>query len=197
MPSSLACAILAGGKSSRMGEDKALLPYGSFDTLAEYQIRKFSPYFDAIYLSCENREKFHFVANFIEDQRGFTHRSPLLGIYSLLSNIKEDAVLVIGVDMPKITPELVDTLKQTYLEYPQTDAIIAQSPRGIEPLCAIYTKAILPSLKSALQSDVLKLQHFIATLDVQKITFENEESFCNLNYPDQYRNLIQKEQKHG
>ncbi len=197
MSSSLACAILAGGKSSRMGEDKALLPYDGYDTLAEYQLHKFSPYFDTIYLSCENREKFHFKANFIEDQRVFAHRSPLLGIYSLLSNIKEDAVLVIGVDMPKITPKLINALKQTYLEYPQTDAIIAQSPRGIEPLCAIYTKAILPPLKTALQSDKLKLQNFIGALDIQKVILEEEELFCNLNYPDQYQNLIKKEQHNG
>ena len=61
---SLCCVILAGGKSSRMGRDKALLPFRGFDSMTEYQIDKFKNHFKKIYISTKNRDKFHFKANF-------------------------------------------------------------------------------------------------------------------------------------
>ena len=45
------CVILAGGKSSRMGQDKTLLPFGGFVTLTHYQVAKFSKVFDEVFVS--------------------------------------------------------------------------------------------------------------------------------------------------
>ena len=47
---SQALVILCGGDSSRMGTDKALLPFGD-ECLLEYMVHKFAPHFDRIYLS--------------------------------------------------------------------------------------------------------------------------------------------------
>jgi molybdopterin-guanine dinucleotide biosynthesis protein A len=44
------CVIFAGGKSSRMGEDKSLLPFGTFSSLAEYQYNRLSNIFDIVYI---------------------------------------------------------------------------------------------------------------------------------------------------
>ena len=49
------CVILAGGKSSRMGQDKTLLPFGGFETLTHYQASKFSKVFDEVFISSKNQ----------------------------------------------------------------------------------------------------------------------------------------------
>ena len=48
------CVILAGGKSSRMGQDKTLLPFGGFKTLTHYEVAKFSKVFEEVYVSSIN-----------------------------------------------------------------------------------------------------------------------------------------------
>jgi len=61
------CVIFAGGKSSRMGENKALLPFAGFETLTEYQYTRLSKIFSSVYISCKDKSIFSFDANFIED----------------------------------------------------------------------------------------------------------------------------------
>ena len=59
MKRSVSAVIFAGGKSSRMGEDKSLLPFGTYTTLAEYQHAKLSKLFYKVYLSAK-KNKFIF-----------------------------------------------------------------------------------------------------------------------------------------
>ncbi|MDQ1268445.1 MAG: molybdenum cofactor guanylyltransferase, partial [Campylobacterota bacterium] len=61
------CVIFAGGKSSRMGKDKSLLPFGTFDTLTEFQLNRLGKIFKNVYISCKEKSKFNFEAEFIED----------------------------------------------------------------------------------------------------------------------------------
>ena len=56
--------ILAGGKSSRMKQDKALLPFGDTNSLAEFQYRRLSKIFSKVYISSKNN-KFDFDVNII------------------------------------------------------------------------------------------------------------------------------------
>ncbi|HGZ69822.1 MAG TPA: molybdenum cofactor guanylyltransferase, partial [Nitratifractor sp.] len=72
--------ILAGGKSSRMGSDKALLPFGGYPTLAEYQYRRLSILFENVYISTKE-DKFDFEAPLILDKEKSS--SPLLAAASI------------------------------------------------------------------------------------------------------------------
>ena len=63
------CVIFAGGKSSRMGEDKALLPFAEFNTLTEFQLTRLKKIFKTVYISCKDKTLFEFDANFIEDYK--------------------------------------------------------------------------------------------------------------------------------
>ena len=58
--------IFAGGKSSRMGEDKALLPFSNYPTLTEFQHDKLSTLFDDVYISAK-QNNFDFECRVIQD----------------------------------------------------------------------------------------------------------------------------------
>jgi len=60
------CVILAGGKSSRMGRDKTLLPFGGFATLTHYGAHKFGRIFERVFISSKF-EKFNPPLPLIKD----------------------------------------------------------------------------------------------------------------------------------
>ena len=85
-----ALVILCGGNSTRMGTDKALLPFG--DTcLIEYLVRKFQPYFSRIYLSVKIKGDYsHLKLPVTEIPDIYPNQGPMSGIFSGLSMIDEE-----------------------------------------------------------------------------------------------------------
>jgi len=76
MKYTIPAVIFAGGKSSRMGKDKASLPFGSYDTLAEYQYQRLKKIFSDIYIGSKT-DKFDFNAPLILDR--YSVSSPMAG----------------------------------------------------------------------------------------------------------------------
>ena len=76
--------IFAGGKSSRMGEDKALLPFANYPTLTEFQQDKLSTLFDEVYISAKEN-KFDFDCKVIQDND--KENSPLVGLISVFESL--------------------------------------------------------------------------------------------------------------
>jgi len=66
MKHTMPAVIFAGGKSSRMGKDKALLPFADCNTLSEFQYNKLTSLFDKVYISSKE-DKFDFEATVITD----------------------------------------------------------------------------------------------------------------------------------
>ena len=97
------CVIFAGGKSSRMGEDKSLLPFSSFDTLAEYQLSRLNKIFKTVYISTKERSKFDFDAAFIEDVKTNNIFAPTAGFVAIFEHIKDDKFFAHSVDSPFVS----------------------------------------------------------------------------------------------
>ena len=102
--------ILAGGKSSRMGEDKALMPFGGCNSMAEYQYKRLKKIFKNVYISAKDN-KFNFDAKIILDR--YKQSSPMVAIASILEELQEDFFLI-SVDMPLLSLEAIKNLKETY-----------------------------------------------------------------------------------
>ena len=96
-----ALVILCGGNSTRMGTDKALLPFG--DTcLIEYLVRKFQPYFSRIYLSVKIKGDYsHLKLPVTEIPDIYPNQGPMSGIFSGLSMIDEECAFFMSVDRLK------------------------------------------------------------------------------------------------
>ena len=173
--------IVAGGKSSRMQTDKALLPFGGFSSLAEFQYVRLAQCFSKVYLSSKDN-KFNFEANIIKDVNNSS--SPLVALVSIFETLSREEVFVLSVDAPFVSHEVIEQLYE--VRESKADVIVIDSSNGLEPLCAIYRRSFLPKAKIALKNNQHRLQSLFKVLEVKKVFIEEEKFFMNLNYPKEY-----------
>jgi molybdopterin-guanine dinucleotide biosynthesis protein A len=175
--------IMAGGKSSRMQQDKALLPFGGYNSLAEYQYKRFKPLFGKVYISAKT-DKFDFAVDIIEDC--YSDSSPLVGLVSIFKQLKDiDGVIVVSVDAPFINKKILNTLLDRAKK--EQKSVVAESLNGIEPLCAFYRKEdVLCVAEAMIEKQKHRLQRLLASIQYQKIFFKETDCFMNLNYPSDY-----------
>ena len=185
MINTYSAVIFAGGKSSRMGKDKSLLPFGNYSTLSEFQQERLKPWFKKVYLSAKEN-KFDFECACIEDKASIS--SPLIGLLSILESIEEDEVFVLSVDAPFVDKGVIaKILKSNDLSY---DAIVAKSPSGIQPLCGLYKKSILPLIYRQIEDNNHKLQALLELARTNYVTFDDDLPFTNLNHPHEYEKAL-------
>ena len=179
----LPCIIIAGGKSSRMGRDKALLPFGGFETLTQYQIHRLTPLFQSLHVSTRGIDKFDFEASFIEDIKVCEAQSPLVALLSIFQRF-DTPVCVLSVDTPFVTEAIFQKLFDALDE--QTDALIAKSPACSHQLCAIYRSSIKDKIIPMLEKNEHKIRTLLEQVNTKYIHFESDDPFLNLNLPDDY-----------
>ena len=180
--------IFAGGKSSRMGRDKALLPLHGYPSMAALQYQKLLPLFETVYLSSKE-EKFDFEAPVVKDL--YPESSPMVALASLFRQLEEEALFVLSVDMPLIGTEEISALLTTYEKQKQTtDILIAESPRGVEPLCGIYHRRILPRITALLDEERHRMRDLHHAVSTERLFFSSAEHFSNVNTPSEYAQIL-------
>lgn len=180
--------IFAGGKSSRMGEDKALLPFGTYNTLSHFQFEKLKKLFSHVYLSAK-KDKFDFDAPVITDRD--PQDSPMVGLLSVFETLDVEEVFILSVDAPFVDAAIIDKLMERQKE--PYDAIVAKSPSGIQPLCGRYRSTILPFIKKQLQADNHRLSNLLTLAHTHFVTFEEDNPFTNLNHRTEYEKAMRQE----
>ena len=156
-------AILCGGKSKRFGSDKTFHFIGD-KTILELVFDKFKNRSDDIFLQTSNNEidrkkKFRFNVNIHSDV--FPEKGPLGGIYSALSNAKYDILFVVGGDLPFVDEKIISELNR----YNDFSIVVPKWLNGfVEPLCALYSKDVMPIIKKRIDSDKLKINDFFKVL---------------------------------
>ncbi len=183
------CVIFAGGKSSRMGEDKSLLPFGPYDTLTQYQLAKLSDIFSKVYISCKDKSKFDFQANFIEDIDTDGLYAPTAGFIAVFEKLEDERFFAISVDAPFISSYEITQLLQ--MDSPKSDATIAKTSFGIQPLCGIYHRSLAPNFLTMLHENNHKLGLLLKNAKTHFVHFENDAAFLNINHPQEYQEAIQ------
>lgn len=177
--------IFAGGKSSRMGTDKALLPFKEYNSLSQYQYTRLQKQFETVYISTKEN-KFDFPCELVLDQ--YDVSSPLAGLLSIFDTLDCEIVFVLSVDAPLVDESVFHALFNAYEE--GYDAIIPESPKGLQPLCGIYSRSIVPLLQKAYANNEHKLTKLLHAANMKKVIFELEEPFTNLNYQEEYEKLL-------
>jgi len=183
--------IFAGGKSSRMGEDKALLPFGNYSTLTEFQQAKLSTLFDKLYISAKEN-KFDFDCMVVEDN--YAVNCPLVGLISVFETLKAEEVFILSVDAPFVNKETIEKLLER--NESRFDVIVPQSPSGVQPLCGLYKRSILPLAYTQLEKENHRLGDLLRLANTLFVEFDEDGPFTNLNHPEEYQHAFRPFEKH-
>ncbi|HOP41503.1 MAG TPA: molybdenum cofactor guanylyltransferase [Geobacteraceae bacterium] len=180
--------ILAGGNSSRMKSNKALLPYRG-ELFIERIHRKLSGIFRDVLLVTNTPESYRFLrCPTVPDV--YPAMGSLAGIHAGLSSCKTPYVFVTACDMPHLNTSLIRRLVGGIN---CQDVIIPESDGGLEPLHAVYGKGALPIMENALSRGNRKIVECCAKLNATVISKEEVAlfdpdflSFANINTPEDY-----------
>jgi molybdopterin-guanine dinucleotide biosynthesis protein A len=138
--------VLAGGKSSRMGADKAFVKFDG-QTLLERALDVAHALTPKVFI-VGSQEKFAGFAPVVEDI--FPEHGPLGGIHAALRSSATDLNLMLAVDMPFVSPALLQCLI-TEAKTAGDASVVAPRPDGRwEPLCAVYRKRFADIAEKAL-----------------------------------------------
>lgn len=181
--------ILAGGTSSRMGRNKALLPFAG-KTLIEHIIDSLRPYCWPIQVvtSKRNHDEFTFLQDIILTTDIYHEKGPLAGIHAGLKNISAHYGFVMACDMPIFSTNLFVQLKK---ELNDQDAVLCPG----QPFHALYHKRILAILETCIHQQELKFSNMLDQINAHFVESEDESCFLNLNSTHDYNLFLKKEIK--
>jgi molybdenum cofactor guanylyltransferase len=186
----LAGFILAGGQSSRMGRDKALLELGGVP-LVLHMARLLEPRVAPVTIIGPPERYTALGLHAVPDDR--TGLGPLGGLATALRVSQHEWNLVVGCDLPYLTREWLDWLMARALDS-TADALVPESARGLEPLCAMYRTRCLATFTAALDRGERKLTDVVARLALERITATQWKPFDasgtlfrNMNTPAGYQ----------
>ncbi len=91
-------------------------------------------------------------------------------------------------DAPFVDKKVIDLLLKHGDN--KCDAIIAQSPSGVQPLCGIYRRSILPLAQENRRKENHKLNDLLKKADTKFIMFDDDTLFTNLNHPHEYESAL-------
>ena len=182
------CVIFAGGKSSRMGEDKALLPFSSYKTLTEFQYSRLKKIFTNVYISCKEKSKFDFNAKFIEDISTNNTYAPTAGFVAMFKELDDERFFVLSVDSPFVSEKEITKLINS--DSLNSDATVAKTEFGLQPMCGIYHRSLDSKFKKMLEEDNHKLGFVLKSSNTNIIHFDDEKPFINMNHPHEYQEAL-------
>lgn len=182
----LAFAILLGGRSSRMGRDKAQLKINTNISFIEKLAYEFNG-FGEKYLSANKSQDYQIqgfrnVSDIIEDI------GPLGGIYSVLNISLKDYVLFLPCDMPLMTK---DAILYLLSKWRGEDICIASSEYGRQPLVGIYSKNCINVIKQLFSEGAHKPGMLLSRMNSKVVDMSAfEECFANINTMEDYKKII-------
>ncbi len=179
-----------------MGRDKALLPFGD-RSLAAWMAKVVQKVCGEVSL-VGSREKYSGLGfPVVEDI--FTDSGPLAGIHAALVHSEAPFSLIVGCDMPNLSPDFLDRLLEIALEG-DSDVVVPESKAlGYEPLCAVYSRNCLPRIEEALRNEERKVSSIFPRLRVRPVMCREWQAydplgklFQNLNTLEDYERARMK-----
>jgi len=187
------CVIFAGGKSSRMGEDKSLLPFGAYNTLTQYQYERMKKIFTHVALSAKSAKKFDFTCKVIEDPKEHFTFAPTAGFVAMFDALHVKKIFVLSVDTPFIDEKVIRSLIEADSE--DCDAVITKTVSGSHPMCGIYHQSLHVRFQNMLKDDDHRLGKLLTQVRTAYLFFDDETPFANLNHPSEYQDALKRLQQ--
>lgn len=180
--------ILAGGASSRMGRNKALLELDG-QALVSRVAGTLARLTDEVVIVANDAGPYRFLGLPVvpDVQPGY---GPLMGLYSGLRAARGELVMAVAVDMPFLSSDLLKTLVALTPGY---DVVIPRAYDRLHPLCAVYRRATcLPAIERAISRGQRRLIAFhpdVRVREVDEATLRQIDpdlrSLMNVNTPEE------------
>lgn len=166
--------VLCGGKSVRMGSDKAFIVYHKQPQYAHIA-GMMNALCDEVLISCNPQQKEQLNKSYeaLVDSATFSNAGPLSGVLTAFETIPGSALLISGCDYPYFT--FNDMLALTQAREPGVDVVCYRNTdTGFEePLLAVYEKQCGPLLLRCFDEGYTSLRHFLKTVNTKYITTNN------------------------
>ena len=197
---SMAMLLLMGGKSRRMGRDKAFLPWGD-----SYLWEKITGEMEAcgpVYLSLAagtpedfpGRERHRNYVLLRDEAEGM---GPMGGICSAFNQTEEEAFFVCACDLPRMDRRYIETLMGLWSRLPEEagyEGLFVCSGERLQPTAGIYHRRLAEALGRSLREKKCRLSSFLAA---RRLFYLEEEklgdlaaSLANINTPEDYSALL-------
>jgi molybdopterin-guanine dinucleotide biosynthesis protein A len=191
----VAAFVLAGGKSTRMGKNKAFLVLGDRTLLAHALELAGNVTRDVRIVGEAN--KFAAFGPTIQDV--YRDRGPLGAIHAALLSTTAELNLMLAVDLPYLQPEFLQYLT---CEAQRTSAVVtvARASGHLQPLCGVYRRAFVEAAERSLREGRNKIDRLFAAVETRVVS-EAElsqagfsgEIFRNLNTPEEWEEAMSKQ----
>lgn len=181
--------IQAGGQSSRMGGNKALLPLGG-QTCIERVLTVATQISPSVTIVANDANPYRFLNRpLISDM--YPGIGPLGGIHAALHHCSTDWALILGCDLPFVTTPL---LRYLIAQADGYDAVVPQSEDGrLQPLCALYARSCLSEVIRLIESQELAPRALFPRVRTRVVRWDELSSlpgaqwfFFDMNTPESY-----------
>lgn len=166
--------VLAGGKSSRMGQDKGLaLLKGK--PMISHLLDELSVLPFKILIVSNNKKYQDLGFDVVEDI--VKEKGPLGGIYTAFENIDTQFAVILSCDIPFITKEWITFLIKNHRD---EEVLISSDGQKTHPLVGIYSKGIKNIIKNKLLNNELKVMDLVHELKGEYLNFQSHITTNNV-----------------
>ena len=177
----IAGAILAGGKNSRMqGKDKAFIKVDG-QPIIERTTGLLKRTFEEVIIVTNSPSSYRaydkeciIVTDIVKN------KGPLGGMHAALTWTSKEAIFFVACDMPFLNEKLVGRLLDVWMDNP-SESIVFRLNGRIQPLCGIYSKAILPVIEDALKKENLAISAMLDNCRCTYIEASDKDAFLFAN----------------
>ncbi|MDJ0601280.1 MAG: molybdenum cofactor guanylyltransferase [Crocosphaera sp.] len=191
----LSAIILAGGYSSRMGTDKALIEIQGVPLL-QRTATLIQAYADSVYIITPWIERYQTIVSshchlLREICPSGETQGPLVAFAQGLVYVKTEWVFLLACDLPNLTPFVIEGWLKTLDQVsPEAMAYLPRHPKGWEPLCGFYRSSCLTSLENFIDGGGRSFQQWLEFHPVEELFVSDRSVLFNCNTPTDLQYLI-------
>ncbi|MFZ6013360.1 MAG: molybdenum cofactor guanylyltransferase [Bacteroidota bacterium] len=183
--------VLAGGKSSRMGQDKGLISYYGTPQ-REYIAGILTKFCTMVYISCRAGD--NATTNFPKLPDRFNIEGPLNGILTAFDEYSDDPWIVVAVDMPFVDEAVIKDLVIGRDATKVATCYYDAEGKNPEPLLSIWEPRALPFLTTFHQNGNISPRDFLKTHDVKIMVAPTKDVHTNINTPNDLSDFIRRKE---
>ncbi len=187
--------VLAGGRSRRLGRDKALLPFEG-EPLVVRAVRLLKGLCPEVLVITGEERRYTALLDVPVVEDLVKGAGPLGGLYTGLAVSSHDYNLVVACDMPLLDRKVLSLLLERIEQSPQAEAILPEVRGQLEPFPGIYHRGCSAKIRELLARGSRRVHEFLELVPKAVIAAEEVlaldpdlQSFINLNSPEELEEL--------